>query len=159
MPEVVPRVAVRAAAAGDAVDVARLLGVLGADGVDADEAARRLRRGHEDVFLGTVDGRAGGLVAVKTELYFGHAVPVAHITALVTDAQARRTGVARALVETADDWARAHGCAGIELTCGLARTDAHHFYEVVGFERTSYRYWRPFDPDPRPTTVRDEGTP
>jgi GNAT superfamily N-acetyltransferase len=136
-------VTVRPATEADAPAVAELLTILGSPGVDATEAARRLRRGHEDVLLACVDGRPRGLVAVKVELYFGHADPVTHITALVTDPAVRRGGLARALVLAAREWARERGCAGIELTCGLtpAREAAHRFYPAMGFERTSYRYW------------------
>jgi GNAT superfamily N-acetyltransferase len=155
------RITVRPATSADAADIAHLLTALGAPGVDAAEAERRRQRGHEDVLLAVLDGRARGLVAVKTELYFGHAEPLTHITALVTDPDGRRVGLARALVDAADEWARAHGCVGIELTCGLtpAREAAHHFYASRGFERTSYRYWRPLDADPATRPDPDEGTP
>jgi len=138
-------VSVRAAALSDAASVAELLTQLGAPGVDATEAVRRLERNYEEVLLGCVADAPGGLVAVKTVLYFGHAKPVAHISALVVDGRFRRYGVARALVQAAVTWARARHCVGLELMCGLnpAREDAHRFYPAMGFQADAYRYWMP----------------
>ena len=45
----------------------------------------------------------------------------------------RGQGVGRALVEHAIARARAHGCRIIQLTTDKRRTDAHRFYERLGF--------------------------
>jgi len=137
---------VRPATFADAEPVARLLRELGAHGVmDEAEAARRLQRGQEEVLLAGVGDQVGGLVAIKSVLYFGHAEPVAHITALVTDASVRRAGLARALVEASIDWTRSHGCVSLELMCGLnpAREAAHEFYPAMGVQRIAYCYSMP----------------
>lgn len=136
-------VTTRPAATADAEDVARLLRVLGAHGeVDAAEALCRIERGIEDVIVACVDGQVGGLVAIKKVLYFGHAEPQAHISALVTDPGKRRAGLAAALVQASRHWAVGHGCIGLELMCGIgpAREAAHSFYPAVGFDRTAYVY-------------------
>jgi GNAT superfamily N-acetyltransferase len=136
---------VREAGPDDATQVAELLAELGSPGVDATEAAARLARDEETIYVDDEDGTLGGLIAVKTELYFGHAQPLAHVTALVTRPVARRSGVARRLMAAAVAFAKRGGCTGVELTCGLnpAREAAHRFYPSLGFERTSYRYWLP----------------
>lgn len=141
------KVVVRPATLSDAPAVADLLTQLGAPGVDATEAVRRLERNYEEVLLGCVGDATGGLVAVKTILYFGHAKPVGHISALVVDERFRRYGVARALVEAAIDWAHARYCVALELTCGLspAREAAHRFYPSMGFTADSYRYSMPLE--------------
>lgn len=141
------QVLVRAATLPDAAAVAGLLTQLGAPGVDAAEAVRRLERNYEEVLLGCVGEAPAGLVAVKVILYFGHAKPLAHISALVVDDRFRRYGVARALVRAAVTWAQARHCVGLELICGLnpAREDAHRFYPAMGFEANAYRYWMPFE--------------
>jgi ribosomal protein S18 acetylase RimI-like enzyme len=138
---------VREARSDDAAQIAELLAELGSPGVDAAEAAARLARHQETIYVDDQDGTLGGLIAVKTELYFGHARPLAHVTALVTRSEARRSGLARRLMAAAVAFARRAGCEGVELTCGLspARDEAHRFYPSLGFERTSYRYWLPLD--------------
>ena len=118
---------------------------LGSRPVDADEALRRLARARETVFVAEDGDRLLGLVAIKMDLYFGHPLPLAHLTALVTRDEARRSGVGRALVNAALEFARDHEATGVELTCGInpAREAAHEFYPSLGFQRSAYRYWFP----------------
>jgi ribosomal protein S18 acetylase RimI-like enzyme len=138
---------VRRARYSDAPQVAELLMQLGSRAVDADEALRRLARARETVFVAQEGDRLLGLVAVKTDLYFGHPLPLTHLTALVTRSDARRSGVGRALVEKAQEFARDNESFGIELTCGInpAREAAHEFYPSLGFQRSAYRYWLPME--------------
>lgn len=116
--------------------------------MDEQEAERRLARGCEDVLLACTEDEVGGLVAIKSVLYFGHVQPLAHITALVTDSSVRRAGLARALIEAAIEWARERDCVGLELMCGLnpAREAAHRFYPAMGFETIAYCYSMRLDP-------------
>jgi GNAT superfamily N-acetyltransferase len=136
-----PEWTIRTALLSDAPAVAVLLTELGAAGVDAAEARRRLARGREQVHVAERDGEVGGLVATTVEHYLGHELPVLHVTALVTSPAARGAGAARRLMAAAMDRAAAHRCAGVELTCGLAREDAHRFYRSLGYAATSTRYW------------------
>lgn len=142
---------VREATAADAQAVAELLTELGAKDVDAAEAAKRLGRRIETVFVADEDGELLGLVAVKSELYLGHSVPWAHVTALVTRSGARRGGVARQLMAAAADFSRRHAYQGVELTCGLKpeREAAHRFYRSLGYESTSTRYCLRFEDEER----------
>lgn len=48
----------------------------------------------------------------------------------------RGKGLGRQLIAWAIDEARAAGCAVIQLTSDRTRTDAHRFYESLGFETT-----------------------
>lgn len=45
----------------------------------------------------------------------------------------RSQGLGRAMFDWAIDEARRHGCALVQLTTDKARTDAHRFYERLGF--------------------------
>lgn len=60
----------------------------------------------------------------------------AEIGGLVVDANARRQGVGRALMAQAEAWAAEHGYAEIRLRSGLHRTDAHEFYQSIGYTLT-----------------------
>jgi hypothetical protein len=47
-----------------------------------------------------------------------------------------------ALLQQLGAWARALGANRIVDTSGLARTDAHAFYERIGYEHTARRFSR-----------------
>ena len=59
---------------------------------------------------------------------------------LAVDPQRRSEGIGKALLDAAKDWARGAGATHLELDSGLARTDAHRFYEREGAERQSYSF-------------------
>jgi GNAT superfamily N-acetyltransferase len=56
------------------------------------------------------------------------------------DPQRRSQGVGAALLNAAKDWARNAGATHLELDSGLARADAHRFYEREGGTRQSYTF-------------------
>jgi GNAT superfamily N-acetyltransferase len=56
------------------------------------------------------------------------------------DPDRRSQGVGAALLNTAKEWARNAGATHLELDSGLARTDAHRFYEREGGTRQSYTF-------------------
>ncbi len=145
---------VRSACERDAGDIAELLFELGYP-TDESTTVQRLR-GSEELMLVAVDEcRVIGLAALAISRTLTHAGPIGRLTALVVSAAHRRQGVARLLVTTVLELAERRGCEGLELTSGLRpeREAAHAFYEALGFERSSYRYWRPVRPhDPSPAS-------
>jgi GNAT superfamily N-acetyltransferase len=56
------------------------------------------------------------------------------------DPRQRSKGVGAALLNRAKEWARGGGAAHLELDSGLARADAHRFYEREGGTRQSYTF-------------------
>ncbi len=69
-----------------------------------------------------------------------HAIPYlertgrwARVESLVVDSAARRSGVARSLVQAAEETARQWGCLAVEITSARYRDDAHAFYEQLGY--------------------------
>lgn len=67
--------------------------------------------------------------------------PLAMLTALVVR-DARGSGIGRTLVDAIHAWAREQGANRIVVTSGLARADAHAFYERIGYEHTARRFSR-----------------
>jgi GNAT superfamily N-acetyltransferase len=62
---------------------------------------------------------------------------------LAVDPNRRSGGVGGMLLDAAEDWARGRGATHLELDSGLARTDAHRFYERRGPDIVGYSYsWR-----------------
>jgi GNAT superfamily N-acetyltransferase len=56
------------------------------------------------------------------------------------DPERRSRGIGAALLKAAKEWARNAGATHLELDSGLARTDAHRFYEREGGTRQSYTF-------------------
>jgi len=102
------------------------------------EAARRLaivRRadGHR-VWVAEDGGRVVGLL----HAFFRPALdkpPEVMVQALVIDAAERSRGIGEALMNAAEQWAREQASATVSLYSGAQRTDAHRFYERLGYTR------------------------
>ena len=134
----------RPAAAADAAAIATLLTQLGYP-TTADEARARLEAlagaaPMDRVIVAELDGR---VVAVMTL----HLVPEIHrprpngrVTALVVVERVRGRGVGRAMMAEAERIFRADGAGILELTSNSRRTDAHRFYERLGYVKTSFRF-------------------
>jgi ribosomal protein S18 acetylase RimI-like enzyme len=64
---------------------------------------------------------------------------------LYVDADVRRTGVGRALLEAAHDFARSQGAVRVSLETARDNAGAQRLYESLGYERDTafHRYaWR-----------------
>jgi GNAT superfamily N-acetyltransferase len=141
---------VRAARETDARDIARLTKQLGyADdaAAAADRLARVLRKPDQVVLIADVDDRVAGWLhaAVSEPLDVDRFVS---IVGLVVDADHRGSGIGRQLLEHAETWARAQGCAFVRLTSSSTRMQAHQFYERVGYTnvKTQYSFAKALDP-------------
>jgi GNAT superfamily N-acetyltransferase len=141
-------VLIREAQPGDARAVGELLAELGYP-VNALEAAERLARGNETVFVAETQRQLVGLLSAWSQLPIWRSRPEARVTAMVVRSETRGQGVGTALMERAVQWARDAGCEGIELTSGMRaeREPAHRFYETFGFRRTSYGFRLPVTDD------------
>jgi GNAT superfamily N-acetyltransferase len=70
------------------------------------------------------------------------------ITGLVVSSSARRLGVGRALVLSAEDWARQQGFRSIRVRSNVLRVESHPFYQSIGFfpKKSQHVYEKPFYP-------------
>jgi len=139
----------------DAPEVARLLATLGYEWAIKEMSSRL------SVFLASgeyglvaVRSQAGatrpllGVVTLHITPVLHRAGPVGRLTALVVDESARGQGVGRALANAAEAYFVARGCVLVEVTSNNRLTDAHAFYERLGYTATSLRFGKPL---PRPT--------
>lgn len=136
---------IREAAPTDVAEIARLLDALGYP-TAVETLAERFERfdgAGEQALLAEQPGSASALLGLMTL----HATPVLHrdgpvgrITMLVVDPAARGRGIGRQLVAAAESWAAARGCVLMEVTSNRRLTDAHAFYERLGYESTSFRF-------------------
>jgi GNAT superfamily N-acetyltransferase len=81
----------------------------------------------DGVVVGTVD------VAVHGNLSRGMKPWAIVENVMVTEA-ARRKGVARALMTSAEHFARESGCYKIQLVSGIENHASHHLYRLLGYD-------------------------
>lgn len=95
------------------------------------ERLENIDPGREAVFVACENGEAVGFIQVETykPLYFETLV---NILGLAVSSECRRQGVGKALFERAEKWAAGMGAAGIRLTSGSSRSEAHCFYRAMG---------------------------
>jgi GNAT superfamily N-acetyltransferase len=62
---------------------------------------------------------------------------IGFIENIVTAAEYRRMGIGRKLLQTAIEYAKKRGCYKVMLSSGIARSEAHDFYESLGFDGNS----------------------
>jgi ribosomal protein S18 acetylase RimI-like enzyme len=136
---------IRAAAIGDASDVARLLEALGYP-CDRDDAAERIavvlgdQRQH--LLLAEIGGEVCGLVALDLRYSLVRGADQARITALVVTPECSRQGVGRRLLREVEAISRRAGIARIEVTSNTRRQDAHAFYHGCGYADGSRHFFK-----------------
>jgi GNAT superfamily N-acetyltransferase len=137
---------IRPARAADAPRLTGLLAQLGYPS-DTDAVAARLVRILETpaqqilVAVPADDSRIDGYVSVERRLILVEDERV-EITGLVVDAGSRRSGIGRALVNAAEQWALQQGLHTVVVRSNVVRPESHPFYEGIGYERmkTSHTY-------------------
>jgi len=129
----------------DADDVARLAGQLDYPAL-TNQMGERLARLSTDKTQACYVAEEAGSVIGWTQVYgvdlLASSAPFAEIGGLVVDEKRRRQGIGTLLVEAAEDWARGRGYAHIRLRSGVQRTDAHQFYQRIGYtiSKASYMF-------------------
>ena len=115
--------------------------VIEADGRDMVNAVSA-GNPEQDVFLAESNGVAAGClyVLVATD-FFGRRH--AHISVIVTSEAAEGSGVGRALMVHAEEWARRRHLPLLTLNVFAGNTRARQFYEKAGFEVEMLKYVKP----------------
>lgn len=135
---------IREARSGDIPSLAVLIRALGYE-VDEEGLGSRLAdlAAQDRPTLVAETDRIAGCITLGITPVLHRPRPVGRITMLVVAEDVRGQGLGRLLVEAAEQRLREAGCGLIEVTSNLRRADAHAFYERLGYERTSYRFYRP----------------
>ena len=127
--------AVRIARIDDVARIVELTAQLGYEitpQAAGERLGRILRRPDAHFFVAEDHGQVMGWLHAVVADYI-ETGPFVVIAGLVVDRTARKAGVGRALLSAAEAWAVAQGCAVVRLWSSAARTDAHRFYERVGY--------------------------
>ncbi len=100
---------------------------------DAERAAATLSEliaaEEAEVLVAEAGGRVVGVCTVYLDIRSVRFGDRAWVEDLSVDPECRSQGVGKALLDAAKDWGRAHGASHLELDSGMARTDAHRFYD------------------------------
>ncbi len=136
---------VREAVLADAAEVVRLFALLGhaqPAGTDSMRLAEFLGQGQNLLVAVRTDAATPLLGAVTLHItpVLHRAGPIGRLTALIVDESVRGQGIGQALVAAAEVYLAERGCAMIEVTSNKKRTDAHAFYEKLGYTATSFRF-------------------
>lgn len=138
-------VRIRAAAIGDAPDVARLLDQLGYP-CTRDEAVERIATvlgdPRQQLLLAEVEGHACGLAALDVRYSLTRGADQARITALVVDPDHARRGIGRALLREVEAIGRRAHVSRIEVTSNMRRDEAHAFYRDCGYAEGSRHFFK-----------------
>jgi predicted N-acetyltransferase YhbS len=135
----------RRATEADAIHVASLLTELGYPSAEADardRLVRSLRSATSCVVVAEADGEVVGVSNAELVPYFPNGSTICRVTALVVSSHHRSRGVGEKLVARIAEFAREHGCSGMEVTSSERRVAAHRFYERLGFSKNSFRFFR-----------------
>jgi PhnO protein len=138
---------IRQATSSDSAALSRLIGQLSyrADEADVAERLAQMQVEGRPVLIAELNGRIAGCLSTSVMQVLHRPKPVGRISMMVVDEALRGQGIGKALVRAAERALADRGCGLIEVTSNLARTEAHGFYEKLGFERTSLRF--AIDPD------------
>lgn len=145
--------AVRRGRREDETAVLALADQLAAFPVPAWRTAREIQRADDGVIVAALAGAPGsvalvaegpegleGVVCVTTQTdYFTHE-PVAHVEVLAVAPDARGRGVARALMNAAESWARESGLGRITLNVWVQNERARGLYEHLGYGPETMHY-------------------
>ena len=136
-----PEPLIRPARAGDAAALAALIGQLGYD-AGANDVTERLAAMEAEgrvVLVAELDGAVVGCVSTSVMRVLHRPAPVGRISMMVVEETLRSRGIGAALVGAAERALAAQGCYMVEVTSHQRRTEAHRFYERLGYDRTSVR--------------------
>lgn len=94
------------------------------------------------VLVAELDGAVVGCLSTSHMRVLHRPAPVGRISMMVVDEALRGRGIGAALVRAAEALLAGQGCYVVEVTSHVRRTEAHRFYERLGYERTSVRLAR-----------------
>ncbi len=138
---------IREAGVADAAEVVRLLALLGHPQPSTDATTRLAEffdQGQHVLVAARASSAPGaplvGAVTLHITPVMHRAGPIGRLTAVIVDESVRGQGIGRALVAASEAFLFGRGCAMIEITSNKKRTDAHAFYEGLGYSGTSFRF-------------------
>ncbi|MGY3263936.1 N-acetyltransferase family protein [Lysobacter sp. HA35] len=101
--------------------------------------------GRSAFFVAELDGAIGAFIHVRRIRDYYTQSDIAHVSDVVVGPHAEGHGIGRALMATAEDWAKAQGFALIQLYVLPENDSARRLYERVGYTPEWLKYVKPLD--------------
>lgn len=107
--------------------------------------AARINNDESVIFIAELEGRAVGFVQLYPVFTSVGMRRAWLLNDLFVASNARRNGMAAALMQAAHEMAAADGAAGVLLETQISNTGAQALYEKLGYQRndTTWFYWLP----------------
>lgn len=87
------------------------------------------------IYVAEIDGQVAGYV--QAHKYIGTFGDLfVNIMGLAVSKDFQGNGVGKALMFAAENWAQEIGAEGVRLNSGSERTEAHKFYEKIGYDKS-----------------------
>ncbi|MBP2100620.1 GNAT family N-acetyltransferase [Enterococcus rivorum] len=103
--------------------------------IDAEaQLLKILSSPNNQLFVAEIDDKIVGYVQASEYIstYFS---PAVNIVGLAVSKKSQGKGVGRALMLQAENWAKTIDATFIRLSSGEERTEAHQFYQKIGYEK------------------------
>jgi GNAT superfamily N-acetyltransferase len=120
-------------------------------------AFERLAENPDYIFLAADagDGIAGAVTGIVCHELYGQCRPFMVVEDVIVDRDHRRRGIASDLMRTVERTAIARGCSHIIFVTEAGRTDAHRFYQSLGYRADTHKGFKKRLEPPHPETPVD----
>ena len=92
------------------------------------------------IFVAETDGRVVGFVTTVEALAINLPDGYIQVNSLAVLPEFRHCGIGKMLMNRVEELAGERGSSLVELASGFQRTEAHEFYERLGYQKTSFRF-------------------
>jgi len=136
-------VTVRAAEMSDAPVLASLMGELGYPTRTSEMEIRLeeiLKDPHYATFVAVTEGKVCGMIGTFVHYSYEHNNPAGRILALVVAEKMRGRKIGHRLINAAENNFAQRNIRRIAVYNRLTRTEAHRFYEQMGYEKNGWRW-------------------
>ncbi|MDQ0352989.1 GNAT superfamily N-acetyltransferase [Alkalibacillus filiformis] len=131
----------------DLQSLAYLMGELGYPTTTDEMNHRMMKINASDDYRTLVyeqDGKVVGMTGLIRGFHYENNNNYIRIVALVVDSGERRSGIGKALLDAAEQWAKEQKASKLVLNSGNRddREDAHHFYTSQGYEAKATGFYK-----------------
>ena len=111
--------------------------------VDYNKALEDFTNSDTKCFIATEDNETVGFVTMNVFKPLFTDNPKAHIAWIAVDSEHRRKGIAKVLLQMAEQYCKGLGCKYVDLSSRISpeREAAHKLYESFGFKSNTQKYF------------------